>query len=53
MLWNAQILNIQLIGFPNSSDSKESTCNLEDPGSIPGQEDPLVKERIAYNEYIY
>ena len=53
MLWNAQILNIQLIGFPNGSDSKESTCNLEDPGSIPGQEDPLVKEKITYNEYIY
>ena len=25
-----------LMGFPGSSDSKESTCNAEDQGSIPG-----------------
>ena len=25
-----------MVGFPDSSDSKESTCNAEDPGSIPG-----------------
>ena len=24
------------MGFPGSSDSKESACNAEDPGSIPG-----------------
>ena len=24
------------MGFPGSSDSKESSCNSEDPGSIPG-----------------
>ena len=24
------------MGFPGSSDSKESACNEEDPGSIPG-----------------
>ena len=24
--------------------AKESTCNVGDPGSIPGQEDPLEKE---------
>ena len=24
------------LGFPGDSDSKESTCNVEDPGSIPG-----------------
>ena len=23
-------------GFPDSSVGKESTCNVEDPGSIPG-----------------
>ena len=23
-------------GFPGGSDSKESACNVEDPGSIPG-----------------
>ena len=25
-------------GFPGGSDSKESTCNMRDPGSIPGPE---------------
>ena len=25
-----------LKGFPNSSDCKESACNVTDPGSIPG-----------------
>ena len=25
-----------LLGFPGGSDGKESACNAEDPGSIPG-----------------
>ena len=25
-----------MLGFPGGSDSKESTCNAGDPGSIPG-----------------
>ena len=30
------------MGFPGGSDSKESACSVEDPGSIPlGQDDPL------------
>ena len=32
-----------MLGFPGDSDNKESACNAEDPGSIPGQEDPLEK----------
>ena len=32
-----------LLGFLCSSDSKESGCNAEDPGLIPGSEDPLEK----------
>ena len=31
------------MGFPHGSNDKESACNAEDPGSIPGQEDPLEK----------
>jgi len=31
---NQQILNTR--GFPHSSVGKESTCNTEDPGLIPG-----------------
>ena len=29
------------LGFPGGSEGKESTCNAQDPGSIPGQEGPL------------
>ena len=29
--------------IPCGSDGKESTCNVEDPGSIPGPKDPLEK----------
>ena len=28
-------LNKEYMGFPDSSVGKESTCNAEDPGSIP------------------
>ena len=27
---------VQTLGFPGGSDSKESACNVEDLGSIPG-----------------
>ena len=29
--------------FPSGSDGKESACNVRDPGSILGREDPLEK----------
>ena len=32
------------MGFPGSSDGKESTCNAGDMGLIPVQDDPLEKE---------
>ena len=32
------------MGFPGGSDSKDFACNVGDPGSIPGGEDPLEKE---------
>ena len=28
--------NCPLVGFPGGSDSKETACNVENPGSIPG-----------------
>ena len=34
---------VNSLGFPGGSDGKESACNLGDPGSIPGWEDPLEK----------
>ena len=43
-----------LLGFSGGSDGKESTCNLEDPGLIPGSErfpeegngNPLQREAL-------
>ena len=32
-----------MVGFPGTSDGKESACSAGDPGLIPGQEDPLEK----------
>ena len=32
---------MKCLGFPGSSDGKESACSAGDPGSILGQEDPL------------
>ena len=31
-------IGYNLMGFPGGSDSKESTCNVKDQGSIPGLE---------------
>ena len=33
----------KVVGFPGTSDGKESACSAGDPGLIPGQEDPLEK----------
>ena len=33
-----------MLGFPDSSGGKESTCNVGDLGSIPGLEDPWRRE---------
>ena len=35
---------IFICGFPGDSDGKASACHVEDPGSIPGLEDPPEKE---------
>ena len=36
------------MGFLRSSVGKELACNAGDLGSIPGQEDPLVKEMATH-----
>ena len=36
-------------GFPAGSDGKASTCNLGDPDSILGWEDPLEKETATHS----
>ena len=37
------------VGFPGGSDSKESSCNAGDLGSIPGGEDPLEKGMATHS----
>jgi len=36
ILWTPHIQPELLLGFPGSSAGKESACNAEDLGSIPG-----------------
>jgi len=38
---------LKVLGFPDSSVGKESTCNARDPGSIPGS-DKSPGEGIGY-----
>ena len=40
------------MGFPHSSVGKELACNAGDLGSIPGQEDPLVKEMATHSSIL-
>ena len=40
------------LGFPGGSDSKESTCNVEDLGSILGWEDPLEEGMAAHSSIL-
>ena len=40
-----------ILGFPGGSEGKESTCNAEDPGSIPGSGRP-AGERIATTVFL-
>ena len=40
------------LGFPGSSDGKESTCNAGDLGSILGREDPLEKGMATYSSIL-
>ena len=46
-----QVIGV-LLGFLCSSDSKESGCNAEDPGLIPGSEDPLEKEMATHSNIL-
>ena len=40
------------MGFPGSSNDKESTCNAGDPGLIPGQEDPQEKGMATHSSIL-
>ena len=39
----------QVMGFPGGSDSKESACNAEDLGLIPGSERSPEKEMATHS----
>ena len=40
------------LGFPGDLDSKESACNVRDPGLIPGSEDPLEKGMVTHSSIL-
>ena len=40
------------MGFPGGSEVKASACNVRDPGSIPGWEDPLEKEMATHSSIL-
>ena len=46
--YNMLLLKLS-VGFPGGSDGKASACNVEDPGLIPGSEDPLEKEMATHS----
>ena len=41
-----------IIGFRGSSDGKQSSCNAEDLGSIPGLEDPLEEGMATHSSIL-
>jgi len=48
---NCRIYNApkMLWGFPSGLDGKESSCNVGDPGLIPGLDDPLEKGKASHS----
>ena len=45
-------LGVYILGFPGSSDSKESACNAGDLGSSPGQDDTLEKGMVTHSSIL-
>ena len=41
-----------LLGFPDGSDGKETTCNVGDVGLISGWEDPLKKRMATHSNIL-
>ena len=54
ILWHSAFFMVLLtsVGFPCGSAGKESTCNAEDLGSIPGWEDPLEKGKSTHSSIL-
>ena len=47
-----QYFNKSLLEKLATSDSKELACNVGDPGSIPGKEDPLEKGKATHSSIL-
>ena len=55
VLWLEFLDHLHLLndtGFPGGSDGKESACNVGDPGSIPGEDDPLEKGMVTHSSIL-
>ena len=48
---NLELANAHKV-FPGGSEVKASASNAGDPGSIPGQEDPLEKEMATHSSFL-
>ena len=46
------VFQYNILGFPGGSVHKESACNVGDPGSIPGGEDPLEKGMATHSSIL-
>ena len=46
------MLLARLLGFPDGSDNKESSCNAGDSSLLPGQEDPLEEGRATHSSIL-
>ena len=45
----SDLFELSPFSFPGVLDGKESACNMGDPGSTLGQEDPLEKEMAIHS----
>ena len=45
----SHLILIILWGFPGGSDGKDSTCNVEDLGLLPGLENPMEKRTDTHS----
>ena len=52
LLQSVALLLVQREGFRGDSVGKECACNVGDPASIPGSEDPLEKEMATHSSML-
>ena len=47
-----QARSLRTLDFPGGSESKECACSAGDPGSLPGQEDPLEEDMATHSSIL-